>query len=254
MNPRPLAGKTVVVTRAAEQSASLISKLEEAGAEAVSFPVLQIVKVNLDPEAKTLLQRLEEFDWLVFTSANGVGCFLQWLDESGKKLTAQKIAAVGPKTASRLQESGISIDLIPDKYEGKELARDLMKSVKPGSRVLIPKGNLAKATVTDALQHLAKVTEITVYETRKAMPSIEMLPGKVDVIIFMSPSSVVYFGEAAGDRQQQYHQNTAAACVGPVTEEKAKEFGFHKRISATDYTEEGIIKAVKSYFREETTS
>ncbi|UZJ80398.1 uroporphyrinogen-III synthase [Fictibacillus sp. KU28468] len=251
MKSRPLAGKTVVVTRPAHQSASLLAKLEEEGAEAVSFPVLHIAKATMDSEEEAVLQQLEQFDWVVFTSANGVLYFLQMLQETGKTFTSQKIAAVGPKTGRRLEENGVSIDLMPGKYEGKELAVELKKRVKPGSKVLVPKGSLAKQTVANTLHDLAQVTEIIVYETKKAEVSIHQLPEKVDVIIFMSPSSVVYFGEAAGDRRVMYQKNTWAACVGPVTEAKAKQSGFHKRISATDYTEEGIIEAVKSFIGEE---
>lgn len=253
MNDRPLTGKKIVVTRPAKQSAALLATLAKEGAEPISFPVMHIEGADIASDAREVLLKLEQFEWIAFTSVNGVSYFFQWLEDQGKQLSSQKIAAVGPKTARKLEEKGISIDLMPAKYEGRELAAELQSAVTPGSNVLVPKGDLAKPTILRTLEGLAEVTELIVYETRQTSNlSSERLPDRADAVIFMSPSSVAFFKDSAGAEFKEYQQSVLAACVGPVTAAKAKQLGFHKLISASDYTEEGIIEAVKSYFREET--
>ncbi|WHY70734.1 uroporphyrinogen-III synthase [Fictibacillus enclensis] len=248
MNASLLTGKTIVVTRAVEQSRKLLTRLREEGAEAVSFPVMHITKADPGASAEEIRREFDAFEWVVFTSVNGVRYFLEWLQAEKLSLNNMKIAAVGRKTAESLKRQGIYVDLIPERFEGGELAALLKRKVTPGSRVLVPKGNLAKSTIKNTLAGKADVTEMIVYETKKnPVLDTRQLPAKVDMLLFMSPSSISFFSETIGSRLADY-QDVPAACVGPVTASKAKATGFRKLITANDYTEEGIIKAVRIFF------
>ncbi|MDN4527025.1 uroporphyrinogen-III synthase [Fictibacillus fluitans] len=244
-----LTGKTVVVTRAAAQSRKLLSRLREEGADAVSFPVMHIEKAPLDlSSAQRLSREFETFEWVVFTSINGVRYFLEWLHEQNLSIGDKKVAAVGQKTAESLNQQGISVDLMPEQFEGSELAALLKRTVTPGVRVLVPKGNLAKSTIKKTLAGIADVVEIIVYETkRNPVLDFRQLPDKVDMLLFMSPSSISFFSEMAGGRLADY-RDIPTACVGPVTASKAKATGFRKLITANDYTEEGIMDSVRIFF------
>ncbi|SDM87624.1 uroporphyrinogen-III synthase [Fictibacillus solisalsi] len=248
MNASLLTGKTIVVTRAVEQSRKLLSKLREEGAEAVSFPVMHITKAEPGATAKEIRREFDAFEWVVFTSINGVRYFFEWLQAEKLSLAGMKIAAVGRKTAESLERQGIYVDLIPERFEGRELAALLKRTVTPGSKVLVPKGNLAKSTVKKTLAGIADVTEMIVYQTKKN-PVLDagQLPAKVDLLLFMSPSSISFFSETIGSRLADY-QDVPAACVGPVTASRAKATGFRKLITANDYTEEGIIDTVRIFF------
>ncbi|WP_026676472.1 uroporphyrinogen-III synthase [Fictibacillus gelatini] len=241
-----LSGKKIVVTRAKEQAASLLKRIEEAGGEPIPFPLLSFTEPDDKAALKTAICQLSSYDWIVFTSANGVKFFLKELRDTGGAIRRQKIAAVGKKTAELLKKENVKVDCMPKRFEGTELANELKGIVQPGERILVPKGNLAKSTILNKLGDTCEVTEIIVYETNQEVPESRMISQveTVDVIIFMSPSAVNYFS-ALGI---SFKKTPLVACVGPVTEREAYNNGFERVIVAEEYTEEGIIEAICDYF------
>ncbi len=227
----PLAGRRIVVTRAPEQSQELLDRLRDAGADALSLPMVRFLD-PLDTDTGALDQAiaaLDEFDWLVLTSANAVRFFLgrcrkldRWPRE-GKP----KIATVGPATRAALEVAGLRAAFMPQAFNGAALAAELAAYL-PGQRVLLPRSDRAPADLPVALRGAgAMVTEVVAYRT--AEPESldgslldEICHGQVDAVIFFSPSAVQQFARALAGvgAEQTFAQigaRTALVAVGPVT-------------------------------------
>jgi len=169
---RPLEGKTVVVTRPREQAASLVEPLEHLGAEVLLAPTIRIVPRTLDDEiVRVVVNDLAGYRLIIFTSANGVQVFLGYLTELGLPLASLDdaiVAAVGPKTASALEERGVTCDVVADDFVAEGLLDTLDKrAVAPaGTRVLIPSARLARAVLPDALRANGAIVDVLpVYDT-----------------------------------------------------------------------------------------
>ena len=169
---RPLEGKTVVVTRPREQAASLARPLEHLGAEVLLAPTIRIVPRMLDDEiVRVVVNDLADYRLLIFTSANGVEVFLGYLTELGLPFTSLDdaiVAAVGPKTASALEERGVTCDVVADDFVAEGLLETLKeRAVAPaGTRVLVPSARLARTVLPDALRASGAVVDVLpVYDT-----------------------------------------------------------------------------------------
>ncbi len=206
---RPLAGRTVVVTRPREQADALAVPLRELGAEVILAPVIRIVPRPLDEEAQRVLAGVASYDLLVFTSVNGVRIFADGLDEAGLGLSALKasgaapgrrpvLAAIGPATAAALEARGLACDVVPEDYVAEGLLAALeRRGVAPaGARVLIPRAAEARSVLPDTLRGRgASVDLLPVYDTLPAdgleVPRERL--ERVDFITFTSSSTVRAF-------------------------------------------------------------
>nr|WP_242664904.1 uroporphyrinogen-III synthase [Geobacillus zalihae] len=192
MTHSALAGKTVLVTRGKEQAASFSAKLRAVGAVPVEIPLIAI-RPAAPEEIASMVERLGEYRWLVFTSANAVRFFFPHVS---LPRPLPEMAVVGRKTAAALAEHGLSPALVPDDYTAERLADLLMPRVKQGDRVLFVKGNLARPTLPEALRNAgAAVDELTVYETEPDENGRERLLSllrrrELDAVTLMSPSAV----------------------------------------------------------------
>jgi uroporphyrinogen-III synthase len=252
-----LLGKKVLVTREKGQAGEFSAKLKEQGAIPIEVPLIQISLPTLIDER--VLKQWNEYDWIVFTSQNGVKYFFQLLEHfqlSTSETKRPKVAAVGEKTAKLLRKKWGTVDLVPDEFVAESLAEAMKQHVQEGERILLVKGNLARATLRQQLQSLTEVTDLIVYETtihhQAKEDLVRLLEQKqVDVLTFTSSSTVRHFVELLeGAPLEQWVKDVVVACIGPITKQTAQELGIRVDICPHTYTLDGMIEAMNDYFKE----
>jgi uroporphyrinogen-III synthase len=249
----PLAGKRVMVTRARSQVRELAEKIEALGGETYAFPLLKMVPPDDPGKLDAAILRLETFDWVVFTSVNGVRFFFERMKELGKGVEAitGQVAAVGPKTAAALTAQGIEVATIPSDYVAEGLMASLRTRLHPGQRVLLPRADIARKSLPRELAELGlDVTEVDAYRTiidgEQAPEAAERLRrGEIDAILFTSSSTVTHFVQAmAPFAASGWLDQVRIACIGPVTAETAKNNGLPVHAVASEYTVDGLLAAL----------
>jgi uroporphyrinogen-III synthase len=245
----PLAGRRVVVTRAAEQSAGLAEPLRRMGAEVIDLPTIAFVPPENWNALDAALAGLEYYDWLVFTSGNGVKFFFQRIDETGivlSKLRA-KVCAIGPATADAAARRGLKVDLLPPEFNAEALADALSKHDLAGKRVLLPQAAAARDTVHDALRQAgASVDAIPVYRTvvpdaLAAQARALFAQGAPDWVTFTSGSTVRNLLAAAG---AEALAQVRCASIGPATTAVALQCGLKIDAEAEPSTADGLADAI----------
>lgn len=252
----PLAGRRIVVTRPRAQASEYVDWLEGQGAEAVSFPAIRIVP---PPDPAPLLRAAREagsYDWLVFTSVNGVQRFWAALAEVGqdaRALAGKQVAAIGPATAAALRERGMTADVVPERYVAESVVDALAAAGNlRGRRVLLPRAAGAREVLPQRLTELgALVTEVEAYRTvadTEAATDLRrrLASGEIDAVTFTSSSTVRNFVEAVGTELG----GAAVACIGPVTAETARELGLPVTAVAAEHTIPGLEEALLELFAE----
>lgn len=257
---KPLFGKRILVTRSREQASALSRSIERLGGEPVEFPTISITEpVDYAPLDRAI-GNLSLYKWIIFTSINGVRAFfnrVRYLNGDIRDLKGIKLCAIGPQTAKTLQAMALQVDYIPAEYRAEAIVAGLRDSIKAGDRVLLPRADIARQLLPEALSELgAVVDEVTAYRTVAGSgnaPVIrEMLAGgEIDIITFTSSSTVRNFVNllgAGGDPKGLLGQ-ARVACIGPVTARTAGELGLPVDITAQEYTIAGLLKAILDYYR-----
>ncbi|MBI3891744.1 MAG: uroporphyrinogen-III synthase [Candidatus Wallbacteria bacterium] len=251
---QPLLGRTVVVTRAKAQSSELAAKLRDLGARVLECPLIRVERVaDLDP-LDSALDRLDEFDWILFTSSNAIEFFFDRLVERGLGDLPQRppgvrprFAAVGSGTARSLADRGAAADLVPPVAVAESLAETLIRQGVKDKRLLFPRARMARETMCTMLAAAgASVEDVVVYDTLQdadgAGPLRQALAsGVVDVVTFGSASTVESFHTAAGDVARNMYQ---VVSIGPITTGKARELGYTVAATAREHTVDGLVQAV----------
>jgi uroporphyrinogen III methyltransferase/synthase len=237
-----LAGKTILITRAASQSAELRSRLEDVGARVIECPTIHIVPPKSWKPVDEAIRRLNTYQWLLFTSANAVG---QFMDRMGQRRPSIPIAVVGSATAAKLQEWGLKPSLVPKEFRAEGLLEAFPQNLV-GTRILFPRAEVARELLPEELRTRgATVDIVTVYRTVKAFSGNigEILETeRVDCIIFTSPSTIP-------DDLHTLPAGTALAVIGPVTREAAQLLGLKPDIVPVQSTVPALIEALQQYFR-----
>lgn len=251
---RPLFGRRVVVTRARAQAGELSVELERLGAEVVEFPTIEITPPRDFGPLDAALQDLDSFDWIVFTSVNGVDAFVERLRHHGLDLRAvprdAKIAAIGPATAERLEEAGLRVDVMPKEYRAETLIEALEGDSLAGKRILIPRAKVAREVLPDKLREAgAEVVVPPAYESVPSSAGKEALAnrleaGEIDCVTFTASSTVENFARAFGDEVARLLSGVGVACIGPITADTARSHGFRVDAEAEEYTILGLVEAV----------
>lgn len=255
LSDSPLRGRRIVVTRPRRQAEGFAAQLRELGAVPILFPTIRIAPIDDTTELDTAIRRLAEYDWIVFTSVNGVDIFherLQALDASAAHLEDVCVAAIGPATGSALSEIGVMPDFIPDEYVAEQIAEGL--GDVEGMKVLLPRAEQARAALSDLLSAKgADVEEIATYHTVTGAPDKEARQEleSAAVITFTSSSTVRNFVKLVGGPKElsRIASGSVVACIGPITAATASELGMEPQIVAEDYTVDGLIAALLSYFQ-----
>ncbi|MBA4397687.1 MAG: HemD protein, partial [Syntrophus sp. (in: bacteria)] len=254
---KPLFGKGVVITRPEAQAAQMCELLWRHGARAIAFPTIRIVEPESLQALDQALKRLESYDWIIFTSANGVRFFFKRLQETGRDLRDLKgirICTIGPATASTLEAMGIRVDLVPDSYISEGVVQAFEKLDLNGRKILLPRAETARDVIPEGLAALgAAVDVVTVYRTVASDRKKEELEpliaaGKVDVVTFTSPSTVTNFMDIMG-KDFKLPQRICIACIGPVTAAAVKKAGLPVDIMREEFTIPGLVEAMIGYFK-----
>ncbi|GED13281.1 uroporphyrinogen-III synthase [Aneurinibacillus migulanus] len=251
-----LAGKRIVVTRAREQAGELIRKIEERGGEALVCPVIRFVPPTDLTVLDDALRRLSTFDWIFFTSVNGVAFFFQRIQELEVNMDefTGRITAVGTKTAAALEARGLSVQHIPGKFTAEHLIETMHDKLKPGQKVLLPRSAIGRDVLPEGLMALGvEVTDAPAYDTVKSEENIaqlmsELKEKQVDIITFTSPSTVRYFLSSFSlTERQRYLEGVHIAVIGPITEKAVREEGLQVHIIGNEYSIDGLIEAMSNY-------
>lgn len=245
---QPLVGKVVVVTRAIDQAHQLAEELGHLGAVVYEFATIDIKLIETP-----LTHDVVTFDWIVFTSANGVRGFRASMYASGENFQFHnaKICAVGPSTQRELEACGVSVDLVPETYTA-EAAFEAMKNtdVLNGTRVLLPQGNIATQDLAESLIEAgANVERVVVYETVCPHHDTDSVRGLIDarpdLVTFTSASTARNFCLSINPG---HLKNTEYACIGPRTSAAARECGLNVAIEPTQHDIAGLIDAIIKHY------
>jgi uroporphyrinogen-III synthase len=248
-----LQGKRVLVTRPQTQVHDFVTRLQALGAVPIILPAIHIVPPEDHYAAlDAALRQLATFDWLVFTSVNGVEHVWQRLAILGmdrQALTAVRIAAIGPATAHALTERGARIAVMPERYVAEALLTALPHPA--GQRFLLARAALARDTLRTGLQAAgAEVTEVPAYSTVVAELTTEALAALdvgVDILTFTASSTVHNFVAQVGpERARALAKQALVAAIGPITAATARDLGFRVDVVATEYTIAGLVAALLS--------
>lgn len=248
---RPLHGRTVVVTRPREQSRSFASALAALGARVVKFPTIRIER-PVDPEPlRAAVAELEQYDWIVFTSVNGVERVRDTVEELGRDVRAfsrVRMAAIGPATASSLARLCLRADVVPDEYRAEALVEAIREAdTSLGERrILLARAAEARDVLPDRLaSDGASVDEVAAYRTVPDAPDSEafrrrLAAGEIDWLTFTASSTVRHFVDAVGTDLG----GARVAAIGPITAGTASEHGMTVDVVADQYTVRGLVDAL----------
>lgn len=256
---RPLFGRRVVVTRTREQASILSEMLRKEGADVLEFPTIAIQDPPSWEPADRAIRQLSRYDWIIFTSVNGVSRFIERLEARGLDIRAMfsaRICAIGPATAQALRELRLRVDLSPSQYTAEGLLEVLNEGQVTGRRVLIPRALEARDTLPQGLiERGAKVDIAPVYQT--VIPTDDSGPamaerlrgGEVDIITFTSSSTVQNFARMIpGDHAAALLKEAVVACIGPVTARTAQGLGIRVDVMPAEHTIPALVQALVDYY------
>jgi len=242
----------VLITRPRVQADEFAEKLRSAGFEPIIFPVIEIHPIEDNVALDRALEKLSCYEWMVFTSVNAVEVVF---DKYSPLLLEERVgvrfAAIGPKTAEALQARGVTPDFIPEEYVAEAILPGL--GDLKGRWVLLPRAEIARKELPEAILKAGGIVhEIIVYQTLPAeanMEGLTALKSGVDVITFTSASTVENFVAIA--RQNKLDplnlpSNPLFACIGPITEQAAREEGLSNLVAAKEYTTDGLIQIISN--------
>ena len=255
--------KRVLVTRPRAQAEGFADKLRLAGFEPIFFPVIEIQPIEDNPALDQALEQLDCYEWVVFTSVNAVEVVFDVIARNeaaeqsfNKNLrllrsdTAPKVAAIGPTTAEALRAYGVTPDFVPDEYVAEGILPGL-GDVR-GKRILLPRAEIARKALPEAITRAGGIVhEIAVYKTLPAQADpngLAALQAGVDWITFTSPSTVRNFIEIVRSRDMDplhLAGSPKVACIGPITEQAAREAGFEVTLVAETYTAQGLVEELR---------
>src|SRR6185369_367861 len=257
---RSLEGRTIIVTRAASQAADLTGILESYGAKVIVCPTIEIREPDNYDRLDEALEHLYGYDWLIFTSTNGVEFFLKRLTDRGQQIADLddiKVCAIGQKTADKLHDAHVHVDLVPSQSTAEGVFAALSEFVDdlPGLNILLPRAATGREVLPKALQKAgARVDVVTTYQT--VLPDnidrgklAAMLAGSADCIAFTSPSTIKNLARLFDTHDLgKTLPGMIVACIGSVTSEAASEYGLRVDIQPEQFTTKDLAQAIANYY------
>ena len=242
-----LKGKRIVVTRPAAQAESFCQKLEAAGARPIRFPTIRLVPMTDEALLRAALANLAAFDWIIFTSVNGVA--FTWEALPGPLPASASVAAIGPATADALRARGVAPAFTPEEYVAERIVDGL--GPVEGKAILLPRAESARETLAQMLQTRgAKVKELPVYRTLANRPSADAfaaLGAGADAVTFTSSSTARNYAALWSFPKEEI---PLIACIGPITAMTARSLGYRVQVVAKEYTTDGLLDVLKRHFAE----
>ncbi|OFW35342.1 MAG: uroporphyrinogen-III C-methyltransferase, partial [Candidatus Aquicultor primus] len=256
---KPLFGKRILVTRAKEQAGAFTDLLADLGGQAIEIPTIKIADPDSFDALDRALERLENgsgYDWIIFTSANGVEYFIERmknLDKDIRILAGSKIAVIGPATARAVKKLLMNIEIMPKEFVAEGLIDEFDREGVEGKSILIPRAKVARNILPDTLRQMGAEVDVaeayqTVLDNAAALRIKELLAeGVIDIATFTSPSTIDNFAKLVGSDLQRLIDGLAIAVIGPVTADAVKKLGLNVDIVAGEYTIPGLVEAIVEY-------
>jgi uroporphyrinogen III methyltransferase/synthase len=251
---RPLSGKRIVVTRTRKQAGALTEQLRGLGADVIELPTIRIEPPTDLRAFAELVQDAHGYDWIVFTSPNGVTAFFDLfykLYDDAREIGAARIAAIGPATAQRLKDFHLKVDLLPDEFVAESLVREFRKEGGVENlRILIARAEKARDLLSRELSALGAIVDEgfayrTVPETRDDSGARRrLLEEGADLITFTSSSTVENFLAL----ELPWPAKMQVASIGPITSKTARERGLEVAVEARRHDIPGLVEAIRKFF------
>ena len=255
---KTLVGKRILITRARDQSSEFATRLKRLGAEVIEFPTIEILPPTSWKGVDISINHLKSYDWVIFTSANGVKFLFQRLEERGFPLrfpASLKVCAIGPATAKQLKGKGFRVDYTPKECIAEAILDGFGKMAVQGKRILLARVKQARDVLPKGLIKLgAEVDVVEVYRTIKPRGGtkrlIQLLTDEImDVITFTSSSTVNHFAELLKKEDiKRLLKGIVIACIGPITAQTARRWGMRVQIQPKQYTIPALTRAIAEYF------
>ena len=255
---KPLFGKKIVITRARAQASGLKAQLTLLGAHCIEIPTIRIQPPLDNTRVKDAITRIRDYDWLVFTSVNGVKYFFDTLFAMGKDVRVLghlKFACIGPVTKERLGDFGIISDILPETFRAESVVKAFSHTNIQGKNVLLPRAKKARTILPEELTKMgANVDEITAYETvldsdHKNTLTTLLKENQIDAVTFTSSSTVSNFMSLLDpDEAPQLLKAVTIASIGPITSDTARSLGLAPAIEADPYTIAGLVDSLVAHF------
>ncbi|MCJ7774165.1 MAG: uroporphyrinogen-III synthase, partial [Desulfobacterales bacterium] len=240
------------------QASEFVKLLSDLGADCIEYPTIIMVPSDNLKQLDKAIKNLSTYDWLVFTSVNGVTYFFERLFKNGKDVRALnhvRTATIGPATAKRLLDFGIRSDIIPKTYRAESIIEAFNDIAIKDKKILLPRAKEARPILPVELNKLgAVVDEVTAYCTEQVTENVDDLVSQlenneIDLITFTSSSTVKNFKNLLPEKKQDaLMKNVIIASIGPVTTDTAKGLGFNVHITAESYTIPGLCQAILQYY------
>jgi len=253
-----LRGKRILVTRARSQALSLAQRIESLGGEVVEFPTIEIRPPESYGPLDQAINQIGSYDWLIFTSVNGVEQFLDRFEKLGKNiadLAGIEVGAIGPETAKRLTATQIQPSLVPKQYQAEGILEALISETVLGKRILIPRAAKARDILPETLRQWgARVDVVEAYQT--VLPQVDvsalcqlLREGTIDMITFTSSSTATNFAAMLRDQDLPGLLSGAViACIGPITRKTVEDLGMRSEVVSVEFTIPGLVSAMVDYF------
>lgn len=256
---RPLFGKRVLMTRAKEQAGELAARLTGYGAEPVEAPTIRIVPPLDWGPVDHAISKIRAYDWIIFTSVNGVSRFMTRLFAGGldsRCLAGRQLCCIGPRTAQELEKFGVKADLVPSDYQAEGLLAELTRRDLAQTRILIPRAEVARELLPDELRAAgAHVDVIPVYRTLTPEQDSrgwrqELMDHRIHVVTFTSSSTVRNFVAMLGGAEavKPLLQSVVTACIGPITAKTAVEYGLTVSIMPSENTIPALVDEIAHHY------
>jgi uroporphyrinogen-III synthase len=252
--------KIFISTRPKSSSGELAKLLAQEGATLFEFPLIKIKSLPLSEDEKASFYRLENFQWIIFTSPNGVTHFfedLNTLTGSTRLPETLQIAVIGEKTERVVQSFGFTASFVnpgstADDFSGPFYR--IIQNTTTRPNILLPLGNLARTIIQEQLKDVANCTRINVYKTEIPEKFNENIVRQIekdhyDMLIFTSPSGIRNFLQVFPGLGSK---NIRMACIGPITYREARENGFQPLVVAEKSSAAGIVDSILNYYISET--
>ena len=259
----PLDGRTVVITRAQDQAEEFVSELKRFGANVVLCPTIEIRELESYERLDEAIEHLYGYDWLIFTSVNGVEYFFRRLELGNRKvsdLDELKVCAIGEATADKLSDLHVHVDVIPEEFKAEGVFSALERFVGgtealAGLNVLIPRASVARDYLPKALEKAgARVDVVPTYRTE--LPAdldrgrvAALLSGGADCIAFTSSSTVKNLARLFDTEDLSGAlMGVVIACIGDITARTAADYGLRVKIQPQQFTIPALAQAIAEYF------
>lgn len=262
-NAQTLIGRTVVITRALAQADEFAAELQRYGAEVIICPTIEIAALDNYERLDEAIDHLYGYDWLIFTSVNGVDHFFQRLkmrERSPSDIDELRVCAIGDATADRLNALHIHVDVVPEEFKAEGVFDALKRFVGgtdglKNSNVLIPRASVARDYLPKALEEAgARVDVVPAYRTSLPVNLdrgrvTAMLAGGTDCIAFTSSSTVKNLAQLFDTQDlSEALAGVVIACIGDITSKTAAEYGLRVEIQPDEFTTPALARSIAEYF------